>query len=154
MSAEAGESFINVSKFSQFSSILNANDYEHSWEKMKVGHQQKIEIKTLDGCFDEGLLPGNRRFLLKMDTQGYDLEVFNGAARSLPELCCMLSELSLVPVYHGMPHYLESLRAYESQGLSASGLYPITTHADLALNEVDCMLVNTRTLKRVRSENG
>ena len=56
----------------------------------------------------------------------------------------MLSELSLIPIYSGMPHYLEALSVYESKGFSVSGFYPITRNRALALNEVDCMLVNTR----------
>lgn len=147
LGAEAGESLINVSKFSQFSSMLSANEYGNSWENMEVGYQQKIKIKTLDECFSEGLIPGQRRFLLKMDTQGYDLKVFKGASKSLASVCCILSELSLIPIYHGMPHYLESLSAYESKGFSVSGFYPITRNPNLALNEVDCMLVNVKSLQ-------
>ena len=53
----------------------------------------------------------------------------------------MLSELSLIPLYEGMPSYLESLACYNGAGFLASGFYPITRQPNLALNEVDCMLV-------------
>lgn len=144
LGAEEAESIIHVSKFSQFSSILNANDYGNSWENMKVESHEKIRVRTLDNCFAEGLIPRQKRILLKMDTQGFDLQVFRGADLCLENVCCMLSELSLIPAYSGMPHYLEALSVYESKGLSVSGFYPITRNPALALNEVDCMLVNTR----------
>lgn len=146
LGSEAGVSQINVSRFSQFSSILSANEYGNSWENMQVEHQQAIVIKTLDQCFSEGIIHGGKRYLLKMDTQGYDLEVFKGAKDSLSSVCCMLSELSLIPLYEGMPNYLESLAIYAGEGFSASGFYPITRHQNLALNEVDCMFVRGKTL--------
>jgi len=144
LGAEENESLINVSKFSQFSSLLNANDYGNSWENMKVESREKIRVRTLDNCFLEGLIPQYKSILLKMDTQGFDLQVFKGANKSLEKTCCMLTELSLIPLYSGMPHYLEALSAYESKGFSVSGFYPITRNRALALNEVDCMLVNPR----------
>ncbi len=78
-----------------------------------------------------------------MDTQGFDLEVFRGAQTVLPNVSCMLSELSLIPIYEGMPSYTESLAEYEKSGFGVSGFYPITRNKNLTLNEVDCVLVNT-----------
>ena len=149
LGSEAGESLINVSKFSQLSSLLSANDYGNSWQNMEVVNQQKTKIRTLDELLDEGLIPDRKRFLLKMDTQGYDLEVYKGASVMLENVCCMLSELSLIPIYHGMPHYLSALSEYEKQGFSVSGFYPITRDQNLALNEVDCMLVNVKSLVKL-----
>jgi FkbM family methyltransferase len=146
LGAEEGQAQINVSKFSQFSSILPATGYGNSWENMHVEHRQDIVIKTLDGLFREGALAGGRHYFLKMDTQGYDVEVFKGAQASLEKVCCMLSELSLIPLYEGMPSYLESLACYNRAGFLASGFYPVTRHPSLALNEVDCMLVRPEML--------
>ena len=57
LGAKEGNAEINVSEFSQFSSLLNANDYGNSnWNSMKVEHRQKIKIETLDNCFKKGLI--------------------------------------------------------------------------------------------------
>ena len=141
LGAEDGTAQINVSKFSQFSSIREATSYGKSWENMLVERKQDIVIKTIDGLFRSGVLGGQERYFLKMDTQGYDIEVFKGARASLPKLFCMLSELSLIPLYEGMPNYIEALETYSQAGFLVSGLYPITRHQSLALNEVDCMMV-------------
>jgi hypothetical protein len=106
-------------------------------------HKQKIRIKTLDECASEGLFNPNKRLFLKMDTQGYDLEVFKGARSILPHVSCMLSELSLIHIYEGMPSFVESLTVFQGSGFHVSGLYPITRNQDSTLNEVDCVLVNT-----------
>lgn len=143
LGAQSGESFINVSEFSVFSSILNINEYAlEKWSNSKTVHQQKITIKTLDECAAEGVFNrGGRFFFLKMDTQGYDLEVFKGARTILPNINCMLSELSLIHIYEGMPSFAESLTAFEGAGFSVSGFYPITRNKNTSLNEVDCVLV-------------
>lgn len=146
LGSEPGVAEINVSKFSQYSSMLSANEYGNSWADMEVDSRQLIVVKTLDQCFRDGSVHKNKRYLLKMDTQGFDLEVFKGANASLPDIRCILSELSLIAIYDGMPSYLEALAAYNLEGYSASGFYPITKHPSLALNEVDCMLVRRASL--------
>ena len=78
-----------------------------------------------------------------MDTQGYDLQVFAGARQSLGRIACLMSELSLAPIYHAMPGYLEALSLYQKNGFSVSGIYPILRSPDLSLIEADCVLVNT-----------
>jgi FkbM family methyltransferase len=145
LGAHRRKATINVSRFSQLSSFLPASAYGAShWENMKVVHHQEIEISTLDDCLRQELVPARRRYLLKMDTQGFDLEVFKGAETTIPEICCMLSELSLIPLYEGAPHYLDALALYGQSGFSVSGFYPITRNQELALNEVDCMMVNMK----------
>ena len=62
LGARAGKSQINVSNFSQFSSILSATDYGNSWKNMKVGYRQDIEVKTLDALFREGQLGAGHRY--------------------------------------------------------------------------------------------
>ena len=147
LGAASGEALINVSGFSSFSSILDVNEYAlERWEDSEVTHQQEISIRTLDNCASEGLIDCDSRLLLKMDTQGYDLEVFKGALSVLPNVSCVLSELSLIPIYENMPSYSDSLTEYESHGFHVSGFYPITRNKNLTLNEVDCVLVNTSKL--------
>jgi len=143
LGAQSGEALINVSGFSSFSSILEVNEYARErWTDSEVTHQQKIAIRTLDECAAEGLIDCQDRLFLKMDTQGYDLEVFRGAQSVLSNVHCMLSELSLIPIYEDMPSYSDALAEFENHGFSVSGFYPITRNENLTLNEVDCVLVN------------
>ena len=147
LGSQSGEALINVSDFSSFSSILDVNDYAlDRWKDSEVTHQQKIAIRTLDDCMADGAIDCDNRVLLKMDTQGYDLEVFKGAQSVLSNTSCILSELSLIPIYDGMPNYSEALSMFESHGFNVSGFYPITRNKNMTLNEVDCVLVNTSKL--------
>jgi hypothetical protein len=79
-----------------------------------------------------------------MDTQGYDLKVFEGALNAIGYITGILSEISLIPIYSGMPHYLESLGKYEEYGFVVTGLYPISRKDNFSVIEMDCMLINNR----------
>jgi len=143
LGAQPGEGMINVSDFSSFSSILEVNKYAtERWTDSAVTHQQKTEIRTLDECASDGIIDCSGHLLLKMDTQGFDQEVFRGAQSILPNVSCMLSELSLIPIYEDMPSYSEALAEFEKHGFHVSGFYPITRNTNLTLNEVDCVLVD------------
>lgn len=84
-----------------------------------------VEIKRLDSIFTnilEAMGIQHPHVFLKMDTQGYDLEVFTGAAGCLEQILGIQSEISAKPIYNGMPHYLDSLRIYEDHGFELFGL--------------------------------
>lgn len=137
---------INVTQSSDLSSILAPNDFgKEKYRQMAVDHQEEIHIRTLDSLVDECGLRGWRIFL-KMDTQGYDLNVFAGAAGSLDSICCLLSELSITPIYSGMPDYQTALRTYEGAGFQISGIYPVSRNKDLSIIEMDCCLVRRGSL--------
>jgi FkbM family methyltransferase len=143
LGAQNRESCINVSKVSLFSSILEVNEYAlKRWSNSETVKKENIWIKTLNECVAEGMFNCDSHFFLKMDTQGYDLEVFKGATSILPNVQGVLSELSLIHLYEGMPSLTDSLAVFKEAGFNVSGFYPITRNKNLTLNEVDCVLVN------------
>src|SRR5262249_38380754 len=95
----------------------------------------------LDELFSH-LVSGIRdpRVFLKMDTQGYDLEVFKGARSSIRNILGLQSELSVRPLYHGMPHYLEALSVYEDAGFELFDLTVVTRTSEGGLQELNCFM--------------
>jgi FkbM family methyltransferase len=83
---------------------------------------------------------GFRHPFLKMDTQGNDLAVFEGAGDSIKEFVGLQSELSYHPIYAGAPGLTETLQAYEARGFRLSALVPNTAGHFPDLHEVDCIL--------------
>ena len=67
--------------------------------------------------------------MLKLDTQGYDRQVFHGSHSCLDKFCVLQSELSFISVYEGMPDAYEVLEEYHKQGFFISGIYPINRDA-------------------------
>ena len=69
-----------------------------------VAKSLDVEMKRLDTLFPELIAPlQNPRVFLKMDTQGFDLEVVRGAEGCLGQCLGLQSELSVEPLYNGMP---------------------------------------------------
>ena len=144
LGAKAGEKTIHVSRSSVMASFLEATDYSHRQfpEGMPVVREEKVRIRTLDQVFGE-VTEGLKapRVFLKMDTQGFDLQVFAGAKRSLPEVRGLQTEISIQAIYEKMPDYLESLAVYTKAGFVMSGLYPVSRDRQtLALIELDCVM--------------
>jgi FkbM family methyltransferase len=143
----AGEVTLNVSEYSTFSSLLRPNSFgTGTFSDMRVVSKEKVPMSTLDSFLDEHFVGRDARILLKMDTQGGDLDVFASARGSISRICALISELSLIPIYEGMPRYVEMLETYEDSGFAVSGIFPVTRTSSLALIEVDCLTVRSETL--------
>ena len=108
----------------------------------------EVEMKRLDTVFQEVIAAtGLRepRVFLKMDTQGYDVEVFRGAEGCLAQVVGMQSEVSIKPIYVGMPHYLDAIRTYESHGFELHGLAEVFRHPQQnSIIEMNCVMMRPR----------
>lgn len=140
-----GEAEINVTRADVFSSLLKPNDASarHFGNGAEVTAIERVPLRRLDTVLDELLahLPEPRAFL-KMDTQGYDLEVFAGLGRWAGRAVGLQSEVSLIPIYEGMPRMSDSLSAYEAAGFEVAGLYPVSRdRATARVIEYDCTMV-------------
>jgi FkbM family methyltransferase len=143
-----GSTVIHVTQASDLSSILSPNEFgrQRCREHIHQVAEQTVDVWTIDDALRKHVPDAeHRRILLKMDTQGYDLNVFAGSAEHRSSIRCILTELSLIPIYEGMPHYLDALRTFEDAGFAVTGLYPVTRNADFSLVEMDCVLVNRAT---------
>jgi FkbM family methyltransferase len=80
-----------------------------------------VEIDTLDAVFDNHC-SGAKRIFLKIDTQGFESQVLEGAAQSLAKIDLVQLELSLVPLYEGQALIDELRNRLEALGYSLVGL--------------------------------
>jgi FkbM family methyltransferase len=126
---------INVACRTDLSSFLKLKQDE------SVTECQEVEIKRLDN-----ILPSlikkvqSPRIFLKMDTQGFDLEVFKGASGCVESLLGLQSELSVRPIYDNMPHYTEALALYEAAGFELYNLSPVARAFGRGLVEMNCFM--------------
>lgn len=103
--------------------------------------KEKVSVRRLDGLWNSELADiQGRRIFLKMDTQGFDLEVFRGASGCIDKILGLASELSVRPIYKGMPHYLEALQAYEAVGFSLYNLAVESRIGNGGLQEMNCFM--------------
>ena len=144
LAAMAGRKRINVTRSTVFASFLDPSDYsKQKYPKdMPVERTEEVRLRTLDEVLPEVTKDLRApKLFLKMDTQGYDLQVFAGAKKSLPKILALQTEISIQAIYKGMPDYLKSLGVYTKAGFVISGLYPVSRDRDtLALIELDCVM--------------
>lgn len=143
LSDESQSKEINVYEGTQFCSFLEISDYaKNVWDDVGIATKETVTTVRLDDIFTE--LKNKvqcRNFYLKLDTQGFDLNVFHGATETLRHVPAMQSELSLISVYNGMQPTYSSLSEYNKSGFCISGMFPITIEKGLAVIEYDCVLV-------------
>jgi FkbM family methyltransferase len=101
---------------------------------------ETVEVTTIDEAFDDATR-GARAVFLKVDTQGYDLEVIRGAEASLPRVAALQVELALQRTYEGQPGYIEVLAELAEVGFAPAQLTPTYRDSHGRIAECDCVLV-------------
>lgn len=136
---------INIFSASDFNSLLKPSliGKDSFQQKLNQSDTELIELDTLDN-FLSNICLEKKNILLKIDTQGHDLNVFNGAKKSAPKFLALLSELSFQPIYENMPDYHEVLKIYEASGFIVSGLYPISRNKNGCIIEMDCVMLKNK----------
>lgn len=119
-----GEVEINIAGNSYSSSILPMLE-SHRNAAPESAYQGKeiAPIKTLDAVADQ-YLKDARAIFLKIDTQGSEWQVLDGARDVLPRIKGILVELSLVPLYDGQHLWQEVIDRLETAGFALWALQP------------------------------
>ncbi|QLH25825.1 FkbM family methyltransferase [Streptomyces sp. Rer75] len=125
-------------------SLLGASDYgKERYRRFAKDRTEEIEIRRLDSVMDKALAGlTDPRPYLKMDTQGYDLEVFAGAGDRIGEFVGLQSEVAVLRLYEGSPAMSEAIAAYEDSGFGITGMYPVTREDTTGrVVEFDCVMM-------------
>ena len=143
LGASSGEKEINITRFTAVSSFLAPSEFgnEVLEERIEVVGQEQVKIRTLDEMFDwcvEGI--PQPRIYLKLDTQGYDIEVLHGAGKRIDGVVAMQSEVSAQQIYKNMPKMSQAIEYFETLGFRITGLFAETRAKDLSVIEFDCIL--------------
>ncbi|MEH3121888.1 MAG: FkbM family methyltransferase [Sphingomonas phyllosphaerae] len=129
---------MNVMKIDVFSSFRAPSVEEDASLSAdnQVERVVEVPVARIDGLF-EGLMAqhGFARPFLKMDTQGYDLEVLRGAGAAIAKFVGLSSEIAIRRLYKDSPSMLESIAAIVDAGFSFVNLVPV--HPDRVLNPLE-----------------
>lgn len=115
------KSVINISKNSVSSSILDINKFlvETAPETEYIS-KEDIKISRLDTFLKE--INFTNRFFLKIDAQGFESKILDGASGCFNSICALQLELSCVPLYDGEKLFDEMKEFIESTGFYLSSL--------------------------------
>jgi FkbM family methyltransferase len=141
---------INVMKVDSLSSFLAPDlDYTQYFRNVnKPQRQELVHVKRLDDiCAGLCREYSVERPYLKLDTQGYDLNVLKGGTASLERFVALQTEASVLALYKDMPNWRQVIDYLGGVGFELSGVFPVSTDEHMRLIEFDCIMINpTRAL--------
>ncbi|MBS0312071.1 MAG: FkbM family methyltransferase [Proteobacteria bacterium] len=122
--SENGEIEIHVAGNSESSSVLNMLDSHAAAapESVYVG-SERVPLRRLDDLA-QGYLQQDSILFVKIDTQGYEDRVLQGAPNILARAVGLQLELSLVPLYEGQRLYDEMVDELKALNFELWGVTP------------------------------
>jgi FkbM family methyltransferase len=122
LGSENAKSIIHISSNSFSSSLLEILPVHlKNAPESKYVAQQEVEVKTLDSVFDTICGIGDR-VMLKIDTQGFEKNVLEGAIESLKMISIIQVEMSVVPLYEGEMIFTEMIKYLQDKGFCLRSL--------------------------------
>lgn len=137
---EHGEIQLNRSSATNSLFATSKQAYEY-WPKGKVQTHstEKKEIRRLDDL--DFIAALDRVDILKLDTQGSEYMVIEGATHTLKKTKLIYTEIIVKPCYSGQKHFDELLRIYRLKNFELFNLYnPNTWNGEL--RQLDAIFLN------------
>ena len=137
--AKPGSATIKVSGDDRFSSFNDLNDAGRAYDpNSAVIAEEVVEIVTLDDHFASSTA---QRPFLKIDTQGSERAVLEGAKAFLPRCVGVQLELPVQQLYEGVWSLQEALGYMESRGFMLAQATPTNPRHDdyTSVAELDCV---------------
>ena len=133
---EDGEAQINISANSYSSSLLPVHDWTVAAEQAVayVG-QETVAVRRLDGLLDA--LTDAKRIFLKIDTQGFESRVIEGARAISGRIAMVQLELAWKPSYEGQAKLDEITDLMSSLGFEPVHIMPGWVDKAGILREID-----------------
>jgi FkbM family methyltransferase len=115
------------------SSFLQKRECDQSVQQIDV------PVKRPDGFLDEAMR-GSRRPFVKIDTQGFEMEIIRGFGSRIRDVIGWQIELSVEPIYEGQPPMEEILSCMRTNGFALwrviPGLRDPATHQAFELDGI------------------
>jgi FkbM family methyltransferase len=125
LGSSAGQIEMNIAANSVSSSVLAMRQaHVEAAPQSQYVSQQSVRLERLDQLAAQ-YLPPAARLCIKVDTQGYELEVLRGATGLWPRTVALQLELSLTPLYEQAPTFVEMVGFVASMGFELFGIVPV-----------------------------
>jgi FkbM family methyltransferase len=131
-----GELALNITDDSRSSSVLARNERFSDKPGWAPKESRQVAARRLDGLLEELLRPRERAYL-KLDVQGYERQVLDGAGAALARFEAIELELSVTPLYEGQPTLTDMLPLLAERGFRPVCLEPILLDDEGLLMELD-----------------
>lgn len=124
LGAAPGRAVLNVSRDSEFSSMLDQSPaaLRYHTETVVIGREQ-VSVACLDDIY---AMPASGAVFLKVDTQGYERFVLDGAREVLRQVVGVQMELPIVHLYENSWSLTEALTYMDDAGFALAQVLPIS----------------------------
>jgi FkbM family methyltransferase len=141
LGAESTTATLHVSKADDSSSVLPIGEAQTGvFPGTEQVGTESIRIETLDTMLAEASL--QKPVLLKIDVQGFELEVLKGGASSLVGIDWILVECSFVELYTGQPLAYEVVAWLADRGFKLKGVSEVTNRGGQSI-QADLLFART-----------
>jgi FkbM family methyltransferase len=137
-----GDVVLHVTEDTRSASLLRRNQRFGATPGWAPRGQERATARRLAGLVDELLRPGERPYL-KIDVQGYERQVIDGAGEALARFEGLELELSVLSLYEGQTSLSEMLPLLAERGFRPLSLEPILLDDDGLLVELDGVFART-----------
>jgi len=121
LGASSGEASINVASNLASSSLLEMGDAHRAGAPaVSVTGAETVRVERLDDVLDD-----DRPCLLKLDVQGYEDQVLDGASETLGHTALIECELSLAELYVGQASFSSLVQRLDNSGFDLVDLESI-----------------------------
>jgi FkbM family methyltransferase len=144
LARQDGHQTFHIMKGSQFSSLSEPyhDVVDRFRDKNAVASEVTVKTENLATTFAR-LQPtlGFHRPFLKLDTQGYDVEIVSAAREVLPNFCGLQSELAVKRVYAQSIDFRDAITLYQECGFELTAFVPNNSGHFPQLIETDCIML-------------
>lgn len=149
LGSTAGRATLNIAANSSSSSLLPMTDLHlQTAPESRYTGLEEVDVARLDDVCEQ-VAADARRVFLKLDVQGMELDVLDGADRTLDQVVVVQAELSLARLYDGGASFGEVLDRLSSRGFALTALEPVLRHrSDGRLLQVDGTFVRIPATER------
>jgi len=144
---EAGSARLKVTRDEQFSSLHNISQLGRSMfpNHVEVSDEVEVVTSTLASQYRYWQdVIGFQKAFLKIDTQGNDLAVSEGAGEYLQEFVAVQVELAIKKLYEDVPELSDVISFFQDHGFEPSAFLPNNEGTFPMLLETDCIFVNQK----------
>jgi FkbM family methyltransferase len=146
LSSSDGAQMLSIMDDTQFSSLSAPKS-----DEVDLFHSQNI-VRNSVSVKAERLSTAYKRLkneyefqrpFLKMDTQGYDVEIVDNSKSIMTEFIGLQSELAIKKLYKSSVDFQEALHLYTECGFTLSALFPNNAGHFPLLIELDCLMLRS-----------
>jgi FkbM family methyltransferase len=143
LGAAPGTASIHVSDATAFSSMLSRTAAADAFESSSTAYREDVDVFPLDQLVADYRL---QTCFLKIDTQGFERAVLDGAKTALKSLAGVQLELPIIHLYENVWSYTEALEFMAARGFVLGQTFPVNYHPrdPGAVVDLDCVFRRAR----------